>query len=230
LVVTPPRSPLSWQPSYRIVPSRFPPIQLFERVAANEDLDAVMAVESLTNPRLRMELGALELVPKQDRVSGPGTAAIMAPFVYLNPTGSRFSDGSYGVYYAANRLDTAIAETVFHREAFLAATREPPMQLDMRVYLADVAAELHDLRALSVELAAIYDPDNYLAAQDLARRLRATGTEGFVYRSVRDADGECVALMRPKSLSRCRQAQHLCYVWNGERIWQVYEKSELRAV
>jgi hypothetical protein len=175
---------------------------------------------------LRLDLGGIELVPKQDRVFGPGTSAIMAPFVYLNPTGSRFSDGSYGVYYAANRLDTAIAETVFHREAFLTATHEPPMQLDMRVYLADVAAELHDLRALSV----VYDPGSYRASQELARRLRTPGTEGFVYRSVRDADGECVALMRPKSLSHCRQAQHLCYVWNGERIWQVYEKGQLRAV
>ncbi len=36
---------------------------------------------------------------------------VMAPFTHLNPKGSRFSDGSYGVYYAAKRLSTAIAET-----------------------------------------------------------------------------------------------------------------------
>ena len=31
----------------------------------------------------------------------------MAAFTHLNPEGSRFSDGSYGVYYAAHTLATA---------------------------------------------------------------------------------------------------------------------------
>ena len=47
---------------------------------ALEDIDAVMAIESLTNPRLRDEMGALSLVPADRRVSGPGTTPIMAAF------------------------------------------------------------------------------------------------------------------------------------------------------
>src|SRR4029077_16413662 len=89
------------RPSWRIVPSRFPPIQLFERVADPADLQAVAAVESLTHPPLAPGIGELSLVPPEDRVSGPGTSAIMAAFTHLNPEGSRFSDGSFGVFYAA---------------------------------------------------------------------------------------------------------------------------------
>src|SRR5437660_11568940 len=87
-----------WRPSHRLVPSRFPPIGLFDRVARPEDLDAVFAVEAMTNDRVRDETGQLALVPPDDRVSGPGTTPIMAAFTHLNPEGSRFSDGSFGVY------------------------------------------------------------------------------------------------------------------------------------
>ena len=117
----------------------------------------------------------VRLVPEAERISGPGTSAIMAAFTHLNPNGSRFSDGSYGVFYCARALETAIAETSHHRARFLAATREARMELDMRVYLVDLEAELHDLRGMPVSGAAIYARDDYAAGQSLGRALRAAG-------------------------------------------------------
>ena len=121
-----------------VLPSRFPPIQLFERVTDPGDLEAIFELEGLTNPRLRDKAGDIALVPSQDRIGGPGTSVIMAAFTHLNPNGSRFSDGTYGAYYAANNLDTAIAETRYHRVQFLSATAQAHMELDMRVYLVDL--------------------------------------------------------------------------------------------
>src|SRR5690606_15574123 len=57
LGMTPPVVRIEWRPCWRIIPSRFPPIQLFERVTEPEDLDAVFELEALTNPRLRDEAG-----------------------------------------------------------------------------------------------------------------------------------------------------------------------------
>ena len=105
-------------------------------------------LESLTNDRVQAEVGRLHLIPPEDRLAGPGTSAIMAAFTHLNPDGSRFSDGNYGVYYAGNTLETSIAETRYHREQFMLATDQPPMELDMRVYLTDLEAQLHDIRGL----------------------------------------------------------------------------------
>jgi hypothetical protein len=99
-----------WARSYRLVPSRFPPVGLFDRVARPEDLEAVFAAEALTNDRLRDEAGDLALVPPGDRISGPGTTPVMAAFTHLNPEGSRFSDGTFGVYYGAREMETAVAE------------------------------------------------------------------------------------------------------------------------
>ena len=220
-------SPIEWEPCYRIVPSRFPPISLFEDVADPADLEAVFEIEALTNDRLRDEVGDLRLVPDEDRVAGPGTSAIMAAFTHLNPEGDRFTDGSYGVFYAGRTLETAIAETRHHRARFLARTSEPAQEVDMRVYAVDLEAELHDIRGAKAEYAAFHDPDSYALSQEFAGGLRAAASHGIAYDSVRHAGGECAAIFRPRLLSNCRQERHLCYVWDGERIADVYEKKAL---
>jgi hypothetical protein len=211
-----------WQPCFRIISSRFPPIHLFERVAAAADWEALYWLESLTNPRLRDEVGDIELVPPQDRVFGPGASVIMAPFTHLNPEGSRFADDTFGAFYAAASLDTAIAETRYHREVFLRATHQPSTELDMRTYLCDVAASFHDIRGKKDELRDVYDPDSYAASQKLARMLKRAGSNGVVYDSVRHAEGQCLAVYRPRLVQNCRQGTHLRYIWDGQRISQVY--------
>ena len=87
---------VAWLPCHRLISSRFPTVGLYDQVAAPEDLDVAFAIEALTNPRVRQELGQLSLVPPADRVAGPGATLVMTAFTHLNPLGSRFSDGSWG--------------------------------------------------------------------------------------------------------------------------------------
>lgn len=222
----PPISHINWMPCWRLVSSRFPPVGLFDRVAEPEDLDVVFEIEALTNDRVRDEAGEISLVPPNERVSGPGTTPIMAAFTHLNPVGSRFTDGSYGVYYAAKDIDTAIAETRFHRTLFLSATKEPLIEIDMRSYASDLDTSLHDIRKLQSEIPEIYvpDPGCYTNAQTMAKELRSAGSNGIVYDSVRFPGGECIAIFRPRILSPVRQGSHYCYVWNGQEITHVYKK------
>lgn len=225
-MMTVPVTPLVWKPCWRIIPSRFPPISLFERVAEPDDLEAIFELEALTNPRLRDEVGDIRLVPPEERISGPGTSIIMAAFTHLNPEGSRFSDGSYGVFYAAHELDTAIAETSYHRERFMRATQQKRMELDMRVYVIDLDGVFHDIRGQKKIEPSWYLSDHYAACQNLAQGLRKEGANGIAYDSVRHEEGECIAVFRPRLLSNGRQERHLSYVWDGERIISVYEKRE----
>ena len=225
--MTLPVARIEWKPCWRIIPSRFPPIQLFERVTDPDDLEAIFELEALTNPRLRDQVGDIRLVSPEDRVSGPGSSIIMAAFTHLNPEGSRFTDGTYGVFYAANDLDTAIMETIYHRERFMRATTQPHMELDMRVYLVDLDGDLHDLRGQKSAIPLVYHNENYGGGQHLARTLRKDGSTGIAYDSVRRDGGECVAVFRPRLLSNSRQERHLCYVWNGQRINSIYEKRAL---
>jgi hypothetical protein len=215
-----------WRPSYRIIPSRYPVVGLYDRIADPADLDIVFAIEALTNPRIRDEVGQLQLVPPGERVSGAGSTMIMAAFTHLNPDGSRFSDGSYGVYYAAHALDTAIAEVSHHRALFLARTREPDIDVDMRVITAQLDAPLHDLRDLGEGAAALLDPQHYAAPQTLGRQLRESGSWGVQYPSVRHEGGLCVGVFRPKALRGARSAAHLALHWDGHRITHWYEKRD----
>lgn len=218
---------VNWAPSWRLVPSCFPPVGLFDRVANPDDLEIVMAIEGLTNDRLREEIGELSLVPPEDRIAGPGTTPIMAAFTHLDATGSRFTDGCYGVYYAAHDIHTAVAETRFHRTLFLAATHEPPIEIDMLSYASDIDAPLHDIRGHQAARPDLYDPDpaRYAPAQAFARSLRDEGSNGIVYSSVRHVEGECIAVFRPRLMSPVVQGVHYCYVWNGERIADIYIKT-----
>jgi RES domain len=160
----------------------------------------------------------------------------MAAFTHLNPEGSRFSDGTYGVYYAAHSLETAIAEVSHHRGVFLRRTNEPALDVDMRLITASVEAELHDLlepegeAANTDRYASVLDPDDYGASQALGRRLRGAQSWGIRYPSVRHAGGECVGIFRPRALRHAKAAAHLALHWDGTRITHWYEKRQPHAV
>jgi hypothetical protein len=216
-------APLAWTPAYRVIPTRFPAVNLFDRVASSADFDALYALEALTNDRLRTETGDLDLVPREERRFGPGYGPIMAAFTHLNPQGSRFSDGSYGVFYCARSRETAIAETRYHSARFLAATSEPPLRQQMRLYTVAAEGDVVDLRGDAALDPAVLSPDDYSAGQTLGRAVRAAGAPGIAYPSVRDASGECLAALRTSLVRACHHAAYLEYNWNGHVIDMVFE-------
>jgi hypothetical protein len=215
-----------WQQACRIVPTRYPAINLFDRVADAADFDALYALEAMTNERLREEIGQVERVPREHRLYGPGSGPIMAAFTHVNVLGSRFSDGSRGVFYAAHERATAVAETRHHHGAFLAATRQRAQHLPMRLYHVAIDARLHDLRPVGAVPEAVYDRSDYSAARALGAQLHGAGSGGVVYRSVRHERGHCVGLFRPLGASSCLHAAYLLYAWDGQRFTDIYEKSE----
>lgn len=227
---------LAWTPCHRLIASRYPTVGLFDDIASPEDVDAVFAIEALTNPRVRQQLGALSLIAVADRISGPGASLIMAAFMHLNADGSRFCDGNYGVYYAAESLQTAIAEVSHHRALFLARTAEPEIDIDLRWIKADLRGAVHDIRSATLgpacfaELSDIYDPDDYSAGQALGRQLRADGSKAIAYDSVRAAGGLCIAVFIPRLLTHARQAGHLSLHWDGQRITHWFHKGAPHAV
>lgn len=202
-----------WDNAYRIINSAFPPIDIFEDTLDPEDLEVAFLIEAMTNDRLRDQAGSLQRVAPADRVSGPGSTAVMAAFTHIGRA-SRFTDGSYGVYYCASSLEAAIAETRYHQEAFWRATCEDSIEVTMRSYINQVVKPMHDVR----RRAALHDPSpaTYGRCQQLARDLRQTGAWGLLYRSVRSPGAECVAALRPPAVSLPVQGAHFRYRWDGK--------------
>lgn len=215
---------ICWKPGYRIIPTRFPSIFLFDRVANQDEFDALNAIEAITNSRLRDQNGELSLVPQNERVFGQGSGPIMAAFTHLNPSGSRFSDGSYGVFYAAKEKETSIAETRFHSEKFLRATHEEPMYLQMRLYRVQINGEVVELNSYAKKHPDILSPTSYAASQTIGKTIREQGANGIIYPSVRYPGGNCVAAFKTTILSECIHANYLEYHWNGAEINYVTER------
>ena len=217
---------VQWPQAHRIIATRFPPIQLFERLSADPaDWDAFAAIEGLVNPRLRQEIGEISLVPVDDRVTGPGASYVMGPFVHVNPKGSRFSDGSYGVYYAGLDRETALRETIHHYELFYGDADTGIIRTeDMRVLVGAIDRDLHDVATMpQTDRVAVLAPDSYAAGRALGQHLRDGGSDGVVYPSVRPPGGDCGGVFRPSAVGVPVQAGHLAYHWDGGRINRVFD-------
>jgi hypothetical protein len=216
---------VAWARATRIIAARYPPIDLFERVSPDPAVwEALIAAEQLVNPRVRDDIGEIALVPPAERVSGPGASYVMAAFTHRNPRGSRFSDGSFGVYYAARSLRTAVRETAYHFARFAADAADPPRYADMRALVGRIDARFADLAALpAAQRAALLAPDSYAASQPFGAALRAAGANGIVYASVRDAAGQCVAAFTPKAVGVPVQGRWLRYHWDGERVARYFD-------
>lgn len=211
---------VGWQGARRIIRSVHPPIDLFEDIADPADWPLLISAEQKTNPRLMETLGNIDLVPPDRRVGGPGASYLMAPFTHVSTDRpSRFTNGDYGVLYAGNVFETALAETVHHHARFMARTAEPEgWTSQFREIVLNIDLVVHDLRDDAGKYGDALDPDSHAAGRALGAALRASGSDGIAYPSCRHQGGECVALFYPDLASGPIQGRHLDYHWNGASV------------
>lgn len=212
-MIEPPVSPLAWERACRIVPSRYPTVGVFDRVAAPEDLPELFELEGWTNDRLSNALGLLHTVPEDEWVAGPMASVVMAAFCHPPAAGARFTSSARGAWYAARDLETALAESTHRRTKELAEIGVLDAHVEMRLYHADLDAAFHDVRGDGWD--DVHDPGDHEKSQALGRALFDRGSNGVVYRSVRREGGECLVCFRPKLVANVRPAGHFEYRWSG---------------
>ncbi len=222
------------QTAYRLIPSKYPPRSLFDDVANHEEFDVLFAIQELTNPRIRNELGNLNRVPIHERPYGiRGCNYALGPFVHLNPAGSRFSKGDFGVYYAAHDVQTAIAETRYHQQEYFSGVIGLKFdRLTMRCLRTQFNADLRDIRAEEFSQStwynkAWYDKKSYTASQQLGSLVKNNNDAGIVYSSVRLENKTCYALFSPSVITDVIQTAHYEYIWDGEKIVVALETTEI---
>ncbi len=223
-----PKRQLENQSAYRLVPSKYPTRSLFDDVADQDEFDYLYAIQALTNPRLRQELGNLNLVPAGERPYGiRGCNYALGPFVHINPAGSRFSRGDFGIFYAAINVQTAIAETRYHQQRYFAGVAGLKYdRLTMRCLKAQFSADLADITGVEFRDRDWYHPQDYDSAQQLGAQLKAAKATGVLYDSVRAPGNECYGLLTPKVISDVIQTAHYEYIWDGREIRIALETQE----
>lgn len=196
------------RPSYRLIPSRFPPIAVFDTVAAAANLEAVMELAGWTNDRLAKDRVAR--LDQSEWVFGqPNSSIVRASFLHVAPGGMRFNSSDLGAWYAAESVDTAVAEVAHHLRREASARSVAGETRTYRTYRCELTGSYLDIRGDQTVRAALYDPVSYAMSQPFGEAVRVGGGSGIIYDSLRMAGGENVVAYRPREVVDILQADHL---------------------
>ncbi len=214
---------------FRLVNSKFPPVNLFDDVADQSEFELLYELQALTNPRIQTEVGNLNLIRRSEIPFGiTGCSYATSPFTHVNPDGSRFSDGQFGMLYLADSVSTAIAEVSFHQGRYWAGVKG--LAYDRLVFrgLRFKVGEMAWYDATALEYSdAIYHPDNFAASRGLGQALYKAGAKGLQYHSVRKPGAICWGLFTPRHVKSVVQSTHFEFIWNGQAISAIHRVSRV---
>ena len=200
-------------PFHRIIPSRFPPVPLYERLGSSEIQAAAEAFEALTNPRLR----ALDRLAKQSAAAAQGTGAQnwnLAPFEYPNPEGTTFLGPAFKVLELVDGLIPALIVAVQRREDFLGGSREAAIDVEMR-------ALVHPVKGRFVDLTGIPFDGEQAKRWKLGAELYDSQVQGIIFHRPDLPGVRAVTVFDRNALGRAVQSDHFRFVWNGEGIHKI---------
>ncbi len=134
---------------------------------------------------------------------------------------SRFSDGSFGIWYGCGTAETTVYETTHHWvNGFLADAgfeRERVIG-ERKLFKVACNAALLDFRPLVDQFPQLVHKSDYRDAQQVGARLHREGHPGLVTTSARQAGGENYGILNPVVLSNPRSLCQLTYRLGDGRI------------
>lgn len=212
---------------YLLIPSRFPPVPLYRRIAGGKD-DEIANLAELHNPRLKEKRRVLGPVGSVgDEASPRFQNWNHAPFAYANPEGSWFFDRFTRCLEMSLDKQTALAVSVEKREIFLRRTAEEPIGLDMRMLSRRVSGRFLDAKSLPIDL-----PSNERRehGRQILARVARDNLSGVLFRSHERPVGTRICVLDGNVLDRAIQGEHFRYVWDGKRISSLYTFNNERRV
>lgn len=166
---------------YRPTPAQFSTVQLDNVLSAEEQALKLREIWTLN----------------RDVYAAEGPYLTRAPFERPNPGDLRLGN-PVGVFYAADNVETALAEHSYLGGPFSRSVGDG-LDTSLIMHRFRVTSTLHDLRSLDRDAAANFDPANYVPMK-LSAQLRRRGSNGLIYRSVRGS-GTIAALFSPIGVS-----------------------------
>lgn len=140
---------------------------------------------------------------------------------------SRFSDGSFGVWYGSNTIETTVYETAYHWYSGLltdAGFEKERVVIERKLYSVSCKAALLDVRHLLDDYPLLLHKTDYTFTQSVGSRIHREGHPGLVTASVRHEHGDLYALLNPNVLSNPRHNCYLTYILEDNRI--IVEKTQ----
>lgn len=146
-------------------------------------------------------------------------SAIIWPFKHWQA--SRFSDGTYGVWYGSDSIETTVYESAYHWYRGLlsdAGFDRMTVIAERKVYSVACNAALLDFRKAADDHPDLLHPSNYAFCQSVGARIHREGHPGLLTQSVRRPAGENMAIFNADVLSNPRQNCELTYRLENDQI------------
>lgn len=210
--------------THRVIPSRFDE-PVFDDATGGDTalLDAVNLLDAATNPRFserRFPPGFL--LPENELLH---SHIVNGAFTH-GSSESRFSSPSAGAWYASDALVTSQAEVDWHKRLEF-SYKDPaaiadyfPQEITFTDWQCSPRTRLHEITDRTSEY---LDPVDVRTAQLLAESLRANGSLGIRYPSVRDPDGMNLVLFQPTVVHPVVKGHHHTGTWvapDEPAVWQ----------
>jgi len=203
---------------YRLIPSRFPPVDVYARLDSAELRSAAQEIEARTNPRLISKARAM-----QGREPNRASSARLqnwnhAPFTYKNPEGTYLLDPNYGVMEVVSDVRSALGYYLRRREIFLSRTSEPPMGLDMRMLQTKIRGDFVNLTSFSPDARR---EDRWKIGQELYE----SNAQGVLFQRPGFPGALFLSVFDGSTLEPSVQGAHYRFAWDGDFIKSVYDFS-----
>ena len=145
--------------------------------------------------------------------------AINWPF--KNRQASRFSDGSFGIWYGSDTLETSVHESAYHWVRGLlcdAGFEHEEVTIERTLYSVACDAVLLDFRSVAANYPNLLHKTDYTFTHSIGARIHQEGHPGLLTSSVRHQGGVNYAILNPNILSNPRQQSQLSYRLHGQTI------------
>lgn len=134
---------------------------------------------------------------------------------------SRFSDGSFGVWYGSESVETTVYETAYHWYRGLlsdAGFEQEAVIAERKVYWVACNAALLDFRQVAEAHPDLLHPSDYRFCQTVGSRIHHEGHPGLLTQSVRRPAGDNLAIFNSAVLSNPRHNCQLTYRLAGGQV------------
>jgi hypothetical protein len=198
---------------YRNIATCHPSQSLFDDIVDSEDeYKILIAWENASS-------GIDHLTPQPNRIFQYSdiSSSVAAVFQKTNWNPSRFTDGTFGVWYAGLSQETSLQETLYWIfKNFYESTLEQkkkPVAVHRRMFEAQVKTQAGlDLRSRILKYPDI-KVDDHSFCRSLGKFARDKNIESYLYPSVRHADGSCVAVFDPIAISEDHALNHFRFIF-----------------
>ena len=211
--------------THRLIPSVWDEPVLYDATGGDVALlDKANLLDSATNPRMHSarHFPPNFLLPDNELLHAH---IVNGAFVH-GSAASRFSSPAVGAWYSSDALTTGRLEVAWHKAREFeykdpqSIARYFPQTITYTDWLASPRTTVHVIKQ---QESPYLDPVDYRAAQALADDLRAAGSLGIRYPSVRDRVGRNLVLFQPTVVHPVSMGARSFSVWasaGGRPRWE----------